>query len=192
MFKQTGQMLCEEWYGQTSSKFRTNKAHVPEPEYKETKHPLFQAEQRKHFEGHRSEEFQWKPTIRLDTIGVSTKVSQCKDEWVPRDKPERTFTDARHRAQKKHLVPGVSGTYEEQEVGLRTFIDVHNRKSLDEFSVDKRMGIKQRVHTLYDQRNGLPLASLGDKVYKAPEYQPGFFKEGGLVTGSTYETTALF
>lgn len=30
------------------------------------------------------------------------------------------------------------------------------------------------------------MASLGDKVFKAPEYQPGFFKEGGLITGSTH------
>jgi len=47
------------------------------------------------------------------------------------------------------------------------------------------MGTKKRVHTIYDQRNGLPLASLGDKVYKAPEYLPGFFKDGGLIVGST-------
>ena len=38
---------------------------------------------------------------------------------------------------------------------------------------------------MYDQRNGLPLTSLGDKNYKHPEYQPGFFKDGGLVAGST-------
>ena len=38
---------------------------------------------------------------------------------------------------------------------------------------------------MYNQRNGLPLTSLGDKNYKHPEYQPGFFKDGGLVAGST-------
>jgi hypothetical protein len=47
------------------------------------------------------------------------------------------------------------------------------------------MGMKKRVTTMYDQRNGLPLHSLGDKIYKAPEYQSNFFKEGGLITGST-------
>jgi hypothetical protein len=39
---------------------------------------------------------------------------------------------------------------------------------------------------LYDQRNGVPLSSLGDKIYKCPEYQTDFFKDGGLITGSTY------
>lgn len=44
---------------------------------------------------------------------------------------------------------------------------------------------KQRVNTMYDQRNGLPMASLGDKNYKSPDYIPNFFKEGGLIAGST-------
>ena len=47
------------------------------------------------------------------------------------------------------------------------------------------MGTKRRVETLYDQRNGLPLKSLGDKIYKHPDYQPHFYKEGGLIVGST-------
>lgn len=48
------------------------------------------------------------------------------------------------------------------------------------------MGTKKRIQTMYDQRNGVPLTSLGDKIYKAPEYMPGFYKDGGLVVGSTY------
>ena len=110
VFQQTAQRLQEDWPGQTSSKFRGSKLHVPEPEYKETKHPLFQAEQKKHFEGKRSNEFQWKPTIRL---GDDPKVSKCLDEWVPKEKPERVFTDARGRAQKMHLQANPSSTYED-------------------------------------------------------------------------------
>ena len=47
------------------------------------------------------------------------------------------------------------------------------------------MGKKARVNSLYDQRNGLPMTSLGDKIYKHPDYTPGFFKDGGLIAGST-------
>ena len=47
------------------------------------------------------------------------------------------------------------------------------------------MGAKKRVQTLYEARNGCPMASLGDKIYKAPEYQTGYFNEGGLIAGST-------
>lgn len=56
---------------------------------------------------------------------------------------------------------------------------------MNEYSQEGKMGMKKRVHTIYDQRNGMPLSSLGDKIYKAPEYVPGFFKEGGLIVGST-------
>ena len=38
---------------------------------------------------------------------------------------------------------------------------------------------------MYEQRNGLPMSSLGDKNYKHPDYTPNFFKEGGLIAGST-------
>ena len=29
------------------------------------------------------------------------------------------------------------------------------------------------------------MVSPGDKIYKHPDYTPGIFKEGGLITGST-------
>ena len=38
---------------------------------------------------------------------------------------------------------------------------------------------------MYEARNGLPITSLGDKIYKVPEYQTGFFRDGGLIAGST-------
>ena len=47
------------------------------------------------------------------------------------------------------------------------------------------MGSKKRVSTMFDARNGLNMASLGDKNYKTPVYEPGFFKDGGLIAGST-------
>jgi hypothetical protein len=34
-------------------------------------------------------------------------------------------------------------------------------------------------------RGDYPIASLGDKNYKAVEYDSGFFFGGGLITGST-------
>lgn len=54
-----------------------------------------------------------------------------------------------------------------------------------EWNTEKQMTQKHRIKTMYDQRNGLPLTSLGDKNYKHPEYLPNFFKEGGLIAGST-------
>lgn len=60
-----------------------------------------------------------------------------------------------------------------------------NKGSTAEWNTEKQMTQKKRINNMYDQRNGLPLTSLGDKNYKHPEYQPGFFKDGGLVAGST-------
>lgn len=42
-----------------------------------------------------------------------------------------------------------------------------------------------RILGLDDQRNGLGVTSLGDKAYKYPEYEPEFYKAGGLIPGAT-------
>ena len=77
-----------------------------------------------------------------------------------------------------------TNTFEDDLKGKGTFVQ-HNRKTVEEYKLESKMQAKQRTGTLYDQRNGLPMCSLGDKVYKAVEYQTGFFKEGGLIVGST-------
>lgn len=41
---------------------------------------------------------------------------------------------------------------------------------MSEYSGENAMGRKKRINTYYEQRNGMPLASLGDKIYKAPDY----------------------
>lgn len=47
------------------------------------------------------------------------------------------------------------------------------------------MGGKKRVADMYEQRNGMQMTSLGDKNYKQPEFDTGFFNSGGLIAGST-------
>lgn len=47
------------------------------------------------------------------------------------------------------------------------------------------MGGKNRINNLYQQRNGCNMVSLGDKNYRSPEYATNYFREGGLVAGST-------
>lgn len=41
------------------------------------------------------------------------------------------------------------------------------------------------VDDYYERRNGISAAALGDKCYKAPQYSSEFFKEPGIVIGST-------
>ena len=47
------------------------------------------------------------------------------------------------------------------------------------------MQTKARMYGLEQQRNGVGVSSLGDKAYKYPEYQNSFYKDGGLIPGST-------
>ena len=100
-------------------------------------------------------------------------------------KIEQVLEESKPRPERKHVDEQPSASYEDLEIGKRTFMDVHNRKTVNEYSQEGVMGSKKRVQTMYEQRNGMPAKSLGDKIYKVPEYQSNFFKEGGLVTGST-------
>ena len=63
---------------------------------------------------------------------------------------------------------------------------VHNKKSEKESKLEEIMTSKKRIQTITEMRGGCPLASLGDKNYKAVEYDPGFFNAGGLIVGSTH------
>jgi hypothetical protein len=47
------------------------------------------------------------------------------------------------------------------------------------------MQAKMRVIGLEQQRNNFGISSLGDKSYRYPEYASNFFKDGGLISGST-------
>ena len=48
------------------------------------------------------------------------------------------------------------------------------------------MGKKKHID-FEDTRNGIGVASQGDKKYKAVEYSERFFHEGGLIAGSTHQ-----
>lgn len=47
------------------------------------------------------------------------------------------------------------------------------------------MGQKIRINTLYEMKNGLSSNNPGDKIYKNPECEPGFYKGGELIPGSS-------
>ena len=54
-----------------------------------------------------------------------------------------------------------------------------------EWNVENKMTRKKRILSLYEQRNGMINSNLGDKTYKIVDNSPDFFKEGGLIVGST-------
>ena len=86
-------------------------------------------------------------------------------------RPENT--QGRAQPERRHTNQGgqsiVAIDHEEMPVGKQTYI-MHNRKTQKEVEVTQSMGSKKRVGTMFDARNGLAMASLGDKVYKTPVY----------------------
>ena len=71
---------------------------------------------------------------------------------------------------------------EKNKMNLRQKIIYH---SLSELSVEKAMVRKKRINSLEQQRNNFNIGIPGDKNYRYAEYSENFFKEGGLIPGST-------
>ena len=53
-----------------------------------------------------------------------------------------------------------------------------------ERSLEHSFGVKKRVGTMRDKRNGIPRAFPGDKLYSAVEYSNDFYKTEGWLSGS--------
>jgi hypothetical protein len=86
-----------EWQGQTSNKFTTWKAHVPEPKPSDsTYHPLFNVNQRQHYPEKRSEEFKW--------VSTSKPVAEIERVERPQGKKftKTNFTQEKTHFEKKH------------------------------------------------------------------------------------------
>jgi hypothetical protein len=102
---------------------------------------------------------------------------------------DRKFTEAKDKVERKHMpecVAETSKTWENGNLQKKCF-DHHNKSKDVEYNVEKSMTQKARVKTLDGQRANLPMVSLGDKNYKAVDYEPGFFLAGGLIAGSTQQ-----
>lgn len=70
---------------------------------------------------------------------------------------------------------------------IRMIKSKDNTSSVDdkEYTIEEKMNRKKRVYSLFDQRNHLINHFPGDKPYKIVENSVNFFKEGGLIAGST-------
>jgi hypothetical protein len=100
------------------------------------------------------------------------------------------FTDTKILHEKRHL-----GPFSPQKPSKLDFplplskiaeYDLRGTQ-LKSTSLEHEMTVKTRVPSLEKQRNNLPFVSLGDKPYRKVDYQAGFFKDRGLVVGSTHQ-----
>jgi hypothetical protein len=99
-----------------------------------------------------------------------------------RPAPVKTAFDRRHYPEKIGVerIPFFKG--------LRTFYPNGQCRTFNEFSLERQMGGKKRIWTIEQKRNGIEFRIPGDKYYKASEQFPTYYKEGGLIPGSTIAT----
>lgn len=95
----------------------------------------------------------------------------------------------RIRPERLHVDGGRETDREIDLRGIKSY-DESNRSRDKHFIVEDQMQRKVRFYGLQSLRNDLTVASLGDKSYKYPEYAPDFYKEGGLIAGSTQKPRA--
>ena len=69
--------------------------------------------------------------------------------------------------------------------GIKTFYPNGLCETFKENTLEKQMGGKRRIWSTVQQRNGMSMRSPGDKYYRTSEQFPTYYKEGGLIPGST-------
>jgi len=113
-------------------------------------------------------------TTQEDTASSVKKIS-----YIP---PQKRYG---HR-ERQHLHSRESRHHDYNKTSTRTFSEANHASHREHF-LEKEMGQKSAVGDLYDMRNGLAVTSLGDKAYKNPEYSGTFYKDGGLIAGSSIQ-----
>lgn len=134
-----------------------------------------------------SETANWKPSFspieapgshHLDPPRGLRRV-EGKDSVIPRRAEMRHIRQVESKEETGDLSRGlgiVRGSY-----GMRA-ADM----PAQEVCLEQVMGHKKTVPGLLAQRNGIPISGGGDKPYRHPDYQPGFFADGGLSAGSSF------
>lgn len=136
---------------------------------------------RKHLYQDPSKEIDYKPAKRL-----------IEFKPIPTDKPhglrkiDISYTEPKVYPKNRISIPSRTN----KELGLfpafqRAFPEIANQRSKGEFTVNERMGRKKQINTIEERRNHMKVTSLGDKIYKCPQWSDRFFQLGGLVVGST-------
>lgn len=123
---------------------------------------------------------------RLCFHKTASLVTLSRDKGLKHLSP--TFTSPHRRAERLHIrqeFPDIGGT---ARLHMHMVRDETGDRPQDRLSQDydfhvTMMGRKGRV---MDQRNGLPVASLGDKIYGVVQASPGYFSQEGLFPTCTY------
>lgn len=135
---------------------------------------------RKHFFIPPADEKVYKPFLRtFQNVNKKDDRQEGKRKYPNINNEEnKTYIERRHfevrNGEEKYPTPSY----------IKTF-DVANKQSNKEYSLEKIIVSKRRIQSVKQQRNFIDFSNPGDKSYKNPECTEGFFKEGGLIPGSS-------
>jgi hypothetical protein len=150
---------------------------------------------RRHFPSRHAEQPAFKPGCKM-----IEHMDRCPDDVIlPKRRAQLhtlTFTAADRYRDRRHLTESdlpsthnpdckdVNWTRKKVPIDERHHLPVAQVRS-SEYNLEYRMTRKHRVSDVNQQRNEIPIASLGDKPFKIADSSPGFFTQGGLIAGST-------
>lgn len=149
---------------------------------------------RRFFSSQYAQEQEFRPGCKM----VEHRDRSDSGEHIPVRRPQLhtlTFTASDRYRDRRHLkesdLPSVKNPVEKDVDWTRKRVTLDEKQQpvshfrSSEYNLEYNMTRKHRVEDAHKQRNGIPIASLGDKPFKIAELAPGFFAEGGLVAGST-------
>ena len=113
------------------------------------------------------------------------KVAPCTDEFISLGRKHNVEQQLRRSEECDKLCIGWTS---------RTFVRNPETGELcsraragKEYDMEGYMNRKQRIRTTEELRNGIPMATPGDKYYKDSDREPGFYAKGGIIPGSTIQ-----
>ena len=167
-----------EWPGSKSSHFQGSKLILkPIPRQENP----FKLGHMVHFPARYSEEFKFIPGRKiLHPIIHDEKIKPLKKYVIPKFSSPKIYPRNISKRPPEQINSDIITPLFQKKIRVQ----IPSQKER-EWGLENRMTRKKRILSLYEQRNGMFNTNLGDKNYKNVEDSVGFFKEGGLIVGST-------
>ena len=168
-----------EWPGSKSSHFKGSKLIL-----KPIKNPEkpFKLSHLVHFPQRFSEEYKFVPGRRiLHPITHDNSYKPTKRYIIPKYSEPKTYQRSISRRPPEQINSDFIAPMFQKKIR----VSVGGGDRGQEWGVEKKMTRKKRILSLYEQRNEMISFNPGDKTYKIVDNSPDFFKDGGLIVGST-------
>ena len=167
-----------EWPGSKSSHFKGSKLilkPIPRPE------KPFKLGHSVHFPQRYSEEYKFIPSRKiLHPIHHEEINKPLKKYIIPKFTSPKVYPrNINKRPPEQMNSEFIAPLFQKK---IRAQIPAHIER---EWGLESRMNRKKRILSLYEQRNEMINSNPGDKNYKIVDNSADFFKEGGLIVGST-------